>query len=64
MNTDKFAGMYLWEAKKALYEDGITDCRIVVTAPPRQTDREPDDYDRVILVDLKTNPPQVLVCKT
>ena len=64
MNTDKFAGMYLWEAKKALYEDGITDCRIVVTAPPRQTDREPDDCDRVISVDLDINPPSILVCKT
>ncbi|MDI9483478.1 MAG: hypothetical protein QM315_09890 [Bacillota bacterium] len=64
MNTDIFTGMYLLEAKEALHNEGVTNYRIVVTAPPRQTDREPDDYDRVISVDLKADPPQVLVCKT
>ncbi|NLG87874.1 MAG: hypothetical protein GX494_01445 [Clostridiaceae bacterium] len=64
MNTDKFTGMYLWEVKEALHNEGITNYSIVVTAPPRQTDREPDDYDRVISVDLNINPPRILVCKT
>lgn len=64
MIIDKFAGMYLWEAKKALHNEGVTNYVIVVTAPPRQTDREPDDNDRVLFVDFETNPPRVLVCKT
>jgi hypothetical protein len=63
MSELDFTGMLLSEAKEALAQRGIHDYSIVVTAPPRQTDRTVRDDFRVLMVYWDKSPVQLLVCK-
>ncbi|MBP7176740.1 MAG: hypothetical protein KBA53_11100 [Thermoclostridium sp.] len=62
MNELDLTGMLLSEAKEALAHQGIQDYKIVVTAPPRQTDRAVRDDFRVLLVNHEKASIELLVC--
>lgn len=62
MNGLDFTGMLLSEAKEALAHLGIDDYRVVVTAPPRQSDRSVRDDFRVLMVYWEKSPVELLVC--
>jgi len=62
MNELDLTGMLLWEAKEVLARQGIQDFKVVVTAPPRQTERAVRDDFRVLLVNHEKSPIELLVC--
>ena len=64
MTPLSLTGMRLKEAKKALEKEGISDYQIVVTGPPRLLDRTINDDLRVVIVNMKAAPIQVIVCKS
>ena len=64
MNATDYTGMFLWEVREALYREGITEYNVVVTGPPRLSDRTVDNNLRVILIYPDKSPVMVLVCRT
>jgi len=64
MNATDYTGMFLWEVREALYLEGITEYNVVVTGPPRLSDRTVDNNLRVILIYPDKSPVMVLVCRT
>lgn len=62
MNELALTGMLLSEAKEILEKQEIHEYKVVVTAPPRQSDRTARDDFRVLMVDWEKSPVQLLVC--
>lgn len=56
-------GMLLSQAREILALEGISEYEVVVTGPPRLTDRTVEDHFRVLRVHWDLSPVQVLVCK-
>lgn len=63
MDELSLSGMFLNEAIETLRENGITEYEVVVTGPPKLTDRTPDLNSRVLLADISRTPVRILVCK-
>ncbi len=62
MNELDLTGMLLSEAKTVLAQKGIHDYKVVVTAPPRQSDRTVRDDFRVLMIYWDKSPVELLVC--
>lgn len=62
MDTLSLTGMLLSEAREALAQKGITEYRVVVTAPPRETGKPASEDSRVLLVYWDRSPIELLVC--
>ncbi len=62
MNTLNLTGMLLSEAKEALAQKGITEYKVIVTAPPRATGKVAGEDSRVLLVCWDRSPIELLVC--
>lgn len=62
MNELDLTGMLLSEAKTVLAQKGIHDYKVVVTAPPRQSDRTVRDDFRVLMIYWNKSPVELLVC--
>lgn len=63
MDELSLSGMFLDEAEEALRENGITEYEVVVTGPPKLSDRTADSGSRVLLADFSRTPVKILVCK-
>lgn len=62
MNKLSLTGMLLSEAKEALAQKGITDFKVIVTTPPRVTEKIAREDSRVLLVYWDRSPIELLVC--
>lgn len=62
-NVLSLTGMLFSEARESLALEGIFEYEVVVTGPPRLTDRTVEDHFRVLRVQWDLSPIQVLVCK-
>lgn len=62
LNALALSGMLLDEAKMVLEQEGVSEFEVIVTGPPRLSDRTIHDDFRVMLVHWERHPIQVLVC--